>query len=63
MQIAANYRQMIDVYADAAASAREHSAHAAPRREMTATASADPLALTPARPEDQVLFCSAQPAT
>ena len=29
MQIAANYRQMIDVYADAAASAREHSAHAA----------------------------------
>lgn len=28
-QIAANYRQMIDVYADAAASARERSAHAA----------------------------------
>ena len=27
-QIAANYRQMIDVYADAAVSAREHSAHA-----------------------------------
>jgi myo-inositol catabolism protein IolC len=28
-QIAANYRQMIDVYADDAVSAREHSAHAA----------------------------------
>jgi myo-inositol catabolism protein IolC len=28
-QVAANYRQMIDVYADAAVSAREHSAHAA----------------------------------
>jgi myo-inositol catabolism protein IolC len=27
-QIAANYRRMIDVYADAAVSAREHSAHA-----------------------------------
>ena len=30
-QIAANYRQMIDVYADAAVSVREHSAHAAHR--------------------------------